>query len=77
MSASKFNTEPNGGIFDISPENDGASPNVKTPQCGALVSQVRRRKVLTRNAKRDVSGLHRARASACQGLRQICGATRV
>ncbi len=30
MSASKFNVEPNGGIFDVSPKNDLASPNVKT-----------------------------------------------
>ncbi len=30
-SASKFNIEPNGGIFDVSPENDRASLNVKTP----------------------------------------------
>ncbi len=29
-SASKFNIEPNGGIFDVSRENDRASPNVKT-----------------------------------------------
>ncbi len=29
-SASKFNTEPNGGIFDVSLENDLASPNVRT-----------------------------------------------
>ncbi len=29
-SASKFNIEPNDGIFDVSPENDRASPNVKT-----------------------------------------------
>ncbi len=29
--ASKFNIEPNGGIFDVSPENDRASPNMKTP----------------------------------------------
>ncbi len=34
-SASKFNIAPNGGNFDISPQNDRASPNVKTPQrCG-------------------------------------------
>ncbi len=31
-SASKFNIEPNGEIFDVSPENDHASPNVKTLQ---------------------------------------------
>ncbi len=30
-SASKINIEPNGDIFDVSPENDRASPNVKTP----------------------------------------------
>ena len=30
-SASKCNIEPNGEIFDVSPENDSASPNVKTP----------------------------------------------
>ncbi len=29
-SASKFNVEPNGGIFDVSAGNDRASPNVKT-----------------------------------------------
>ncbi len=28
-SASKFSVEPNGGIFDVSPEKDHASPNVK------------------------------------------------
>ncbi len=28
-SASKFNIEPNGGIFDVSPKNDCPSPNVK------------------------------------------------
>ncbi len=26
-----FDIEPNGGIFDVSPKNDRASPNVKTP----------------------------------------------
>ncbi len=31
-SASKFNVEPNGKIFDVSPENDHASLNVKTPE---------------------------------------------
>ncbi len=31
-SASKFNIEPNGGIFDVSAENDCVSPNVKTPE---------------------------------------------
>ncbi len=30
-SASKFNIETNSEIFDVSPENDRASPNVKTP----------------------------------------------
>ncbi len=30
-SASKFNVEPNGGIVDVSMENDRASPNMKTP----------------------------------------------
>ncbi len=30
-SASKFNIEPNGGLFDVSPETDRASLNVKTP----------------------------------------------
>ena len=30
-SASKFDTEANGEIFDVSPENDLASPNVETP----------------------------------------------
>ncbi len=30
LSASTFDIEPNGGIFDVSPENDRASPNVKT-----------------------------------------------
>ncbi len=30
-SASKLNIEPNGGIFDVSSENDRASRNVKTP----------------------------------------------
>ncbi len=34
-SASKFNIEPNGGIFDVGPENERASPNVKTPTRGA------------------------------------------
>ncbi len=29
-SASNFNIEPNGEIFDVSPENDRASPNMKT-----------------------------------------------
>ncbi len=29
--ASKFNIEPNGGMFDVSTENDHTSPNVKTP----------------------------------------------
>ncbi len=28
---SKFNIEPNGGIFDVSPKSDRTSPNVKTP----------------------------------------------
>ncbi len=30
-SASKFNIEPNGGIFDVSAKNERASPNVKSP----------------------------------------------
>ncbi len=30
-SASKSNIEPNGGIFDVNPENYRASPDVKTP----------------------------------------------
>ncbi len=30
-SASKFNIEPNGGIFDVSTENDRVPPNVKSP----------------------------------------------
>ncbi len=30
-SASKVSVELNGGIFDVSPTNDRASPNVKTP----------------------------------------------
>ncbi len=34
-SASKFNIEPNGGIFDVTQENDHASPNVKSPSCTA------------------------------------------
>ena len=29
--ASKFHIEPNGGIFDVSQENDFASPNMETP----------------------------------------------
>ncbi len=29
-SASKFNIEPDGGVFDVSAGNDRASPNVKT-----------------------------------------------
>ncbi len=29
-SASNFSIEPNGVIFDVSPKNDGTSPNVKT-----------------------------------------------
>ncbi len=29
-SASKLTIEPNGGSFDVSPENNRASPNVKT-----------------------------------------------
>ncbi len=33
-SASKFNTEPNGGIFDVSPENDRTSPHVKNVLVG-------------------------------------------
>ncbi len=39
-SASKFDIELNGGIFDVSPENDGASPNVKTHSCGARKTEV-------------------------------------
>ena len=39
-SASKFNIEPNGGIFYVSPQNDGASPNVKSP-FGSCVPIVR------------------------------------
>ena len=31
-SASKFNIEPDGGFFDVSPENDRASLNVETPK---------------------------------------------
>ena len=31
-SASEFNIEPNGGIFDVNPENNRASPNVFTPE---------------------------------------------
>ncbi len=38
MSASKFNIEPNGGIFDVSAENDRASPNVKTTICRCAFS---------------------------------------
>ncbi len=30
-SASKFNMDPNGGVFDVNPENGCASPNVKIP----------------------------------------------
>ncbi len=30
-SASKFNIEPNAGIFDVSPKSDRASSNVETP----------------------------------------------
>ncbi len=30
-STSKFNIEANGGIFDVNPQNDRASPNVETP----------------------------------------------
>ncbi len=36
-SASKCNIEPNGEIFDVSPENDRASPNVKNPEIRDLV----------------------------------------
>ena len=35
-SASKFNIEPNGGVFDVSPENGRASPNVKTPSVNSF-----------------------------------------
>ncbi len=39
-SASKLNMEPNGEIFDVSPENDRASPNVKTiSSIGPIASQ--------------------------------------
>ncbi len=39
-SASKFNIETNGTIFDVSRENDRASPNVKTPlEAGSLMTQ--------------------------------------
>ncbi len=34
-SASKFNIEPNSGIFDVSADNYRASPNVETPSCAA------------------------------------------
>ncbi len=34
-SASRFNIEPNGVIFDVSRENDRALPNVKTPSAKA------------------------------------------
>ncbi len=36
-SASKFNIEPNGEIFDVRPENDCASLNVKTPSGSTCV----------------------------------------
>ncbi len=39
-SASKFNTELNGGIFDVSPKNDRATLNVKTlilPPLGSML----------------------------------------
>ncbi len=38
-SASKFHRKPYGGIVDVSPENDRASPNVKVPPLGQLISQ--------------------------------------
>ncbi len=31
-SASKFHIEPNGGVFDVSAKNDGASPMCKLPE---------------------------------------------
>ncbi len=34
-SASKFSIEANGEIFDVSPENDHTSPNVKTHYTGS------------------------------------------
>ncbi len=38
-SASNFNIEPNSGVFDISPENDRASPNVKPPSTPNFLEQ--------------------------------------
>ncbi len=35
--ASKLNIEPNGEIFDVSTENDRASPNVKTPSLSRIL----------------------------------------
>ncbi len=35
-SASKFDIQLNGCIFDVSPENDRASPNVKSPLLGQI-----------------------------------------
>ena len=40
-STSKFNMDPNGGIFDVSPENDRASPNVKTTTLWAVSAHMR------------------------------------
>ena len=31
----KFTIEPNGGAFEVSPENDHASHNVNTPLCSS------------------------------------------
>ncbi len=33
-SASKFNVEPNGAIFDVRAKNDSASLNMKNPKSG-------------------------------------------
>ena len=41
-SASKFNIEPNGRIFDVSPENDCTSPNVKIPILRHFVKKLAR-----------------------------------
>ncbi len=46
-SASTFNIEPNCGFFDVSPQNERTSPNVKTLSRSSLVFKTR--KALLRN----------------------------
>ncbi len=46
-SASKLNIEPNGGIFDVSPRNDRASPDVKTSKGVFTLGEMRSLFVLT------------------------------